>query len=221
MNVSRVFIRSVVLISVLLPATIGAIAVNVSPNCQRYVSAYVTAPVRRHIGKATVLAWAKWRIAHPNWKPKPGAQGSKALLARKKGADEANFPCEVSPIPAITNSLLAMVGNEKPPALVDFSAMNTEPSNLPDLTPEGASKVLSGEAASNPPGGSETSGSSPIRQVFDPAPPVVGGTPLVPVVPPDVLPVNAVVPEPPSLLLAASGIVACGLFWRRRQVVVA
>ena len=71
MTSSRTRIQTAVLAFILLPAAVGVLAVHASQTCERFVRTYVSKPVRNRVSKATNEAWAKWRIAHPNWKPNP------------------------------------------------------------------------------------------------------------------------------------------------------
>jgi hypothetical protein len=217
MNISRFLVLSVVLLSVLFPAAIGAFAVNASPNCQRYVSDYVTTPVRKRVSKATALAWARWRTGHPNWKPNPKVQRPRYVMTTQEAMDKVNFACAVPPNPVITELLHASVDSEGPPS-EDYSDMDATQPYIPDLTPPEVTEVPSGQGSSDSTAVSWPSDSPSIPpQVLAPVSPPAGGSTLPPIVPPDTTLVTGEVPEPSSLLLVASGIAGCSLFLRRRH----
>jgi hypothetical protein len=211
----RFWIRSVVLFSVLFPAAIGAVAFNASPTCQRYVSDYVTAPVRKRVSKATAQAWAKWRVAHPNWKPNPHSKRNKVARARKNAADNADIACPVPSNPVLTE-LLASIDRDGTLSL-DPSAMDATQLYLPDLTPPEVTEVPPGHISPDSTTRSWPSDSPSIPQVLAPVSFPVGGIILPTIVQPDTPLTIGEAPEPPSLLLVASGFGACCFFWRRRH----
>jgi len=208
-------IRSVVLALILLPATAGIVAIDASATCQRFVHTYVTTPVRKHVSKATAIAWAKWRIAHPSWKPKPNAQRIVAALSREEALDKLDFTCDVVEDPSSINSLIASVEPPQTPILAEFPVEAASQIAFPEPSQTEVAQFT-------PQGTLSHSTSVPGTSVnpYEPAiptgvlPPTVN-TPLVPIVPPEP-PTTDVTPEPSSLLLVTSGIGMCGLFWRRR-----
>jgi hypothetical protein len=215
MNTPRFWIRSVVLFSVLFPVAIGAVALNSSPTCQRYVSDYVTTPVRKRVSKATAQAWAEWRVAHPNWKPDPHSKRNKVAMARKIAAGNADIACETPPNPVITE-LLASIDRGGTPS-IDPSAMGAKQLYIPDLTPPEVTEVSSGQSSSDSTASSWPSDPPSIPQVLAPVSSPVGGITLPPIVLPDTPLATGEAPEPSSFLLVASGIAGCSLFWRRRH----
>ena len=216
MNISRIWVLSVVLLSVLFPAAIGAFAVNASPNCQRYVSDYVTTPVRKRVSKATALAWARWRTGHPDWKPNPKVQRPRYVMTTQEAMDKVNFACAVPPNSVSTDLLHASNDRDGPPS-VDPSDMGATQLYIPDLTPPEVTEVPSGQGSSDSTAVSWPSDSPSIPQALAPVSPPAGGSTLPPIVPPDTTLVTGEVPEPSSLLLVASGIAGCSLFLRRRH----
>ncbi|MGD0888646.1 MAG: PEP-CTERM sorting domain-containing protein [Acidobacteriaceae bacterium] len=195
----------------------GAFAVNASPNCQRYVSDYVTTPVRKRVSKATALAWARWRTGHPNWKPNPKVQRPRYVMTTQEAMDKVNFACAVPPNPVITELLHTEADRDGTPS-IDPSATGATQLYIPDLTPPEVTEVPSGQGSSDSTAVSWPSDSPSIPpQALPPVSPPAGGITLPPIVPPDTTLATAEVPEPPSLLLVASGIAGCGLFWRRRH----
>jgi len=216
MNISRIWVLSVVLLSVLFPAAMGAFAVNASPNCQRYVSDYVTTPVRKRVSKATALAWARWRTGHPNWKPNPKVQRPRYVMTTQEAMDKVNFACAVPPNPVITELLHTEADRDGTPS-IDPSATGATQLYIPDLTPPEVTEVPSGQSSPDSTAISWPSDSPSIPQALPPVSPPTGGSTLPPIVPPDTTLATAEVPEPSSLLLVASGIAGCGLFWRRRR----
>jgi hypothetical protein len=215
MDTSRFWIQSVVLFSVLFPAAIGAVAFNASPICQRYVSDYVTTPVRKRVSKATAQAWAKWRVAHPNWKPNPHSKRNKVAMARKNAAGKADIACKTLSNPVIAE-LLASIDRDGTPS-IDPSAMGATQLYIPDLTPPEVEEVSPGRFSSDSTAISWPSDSPSIPQVLAPVSSPVGGITLPPIVLPDTPLVTGEAPEPSSFLLVASGIAGCSLFWRRRH----
>ena len=210
----RFWIRSVVLFSVLFPAAIGAVAFNASPTCQRYVSDYVTAPVRKRVSKATAQAWAKWRVAHPNWKPNPRSKRNKVAMARKNAAGNADIACPAPSNPVLTE-LLASIDRDGTPSLNPL-AMDTTQLYLPDLTPPDVTEVSPEHISTDSTTSSWPSDSPSIPQVLAPVSFPVGGIILPTIVQPDTPLTIGEAPEPPSLLLVVSGIGAGWLFCRRR-----
>jgi hypothetical protein len=161
-----------------------------------------------------VIAWAKWRVAHPNWKPKPNAQRIVAALSREEALNKLDFTCDVAEDSSSINSLIASV-EPQTPILAEFPVEDASQIAFPELSQT--------EVAQFTPQGTlphSTSVPGTLGNPYEPAiptgvlPPTVG-TPLVPIVPPEP-PTTDVTPEPSSLLLVASGIGMCGFFWRRR-----
>ena len=54
MTSSRIRIQTAVLGFVLLPATVGVLAVHASQTCERLVRTYVSKPVRNRVSSSTV-----------------------------------------------------------------------------------------------------------------------------------------------------------------------
>jgi hypothetical protein len=187
----------------------GVIAVQASPTCQRFVKTYVTVPVRNKVSKATALAWAKWRVGHPNWKQKPGVTRPKYRMTRKEAMDKVAFACEVPTTPATADMFFTPADFNAPPA-ADLPPVETAQVDFPDLIPP--------VTTDTPP----FAGIPDIPNVpgifippYVPAPVFGGGpgpkTPLAPVTPP-----IGPVPEPASFLLVILGVGSGGLFYGRR-----
>jgi len=198
MTGSRIRIQTTVLAFVLFPAAVGVLAVHASQTCERFVRTYVSTPVRNQVGKATAQAWAKWRIAHPNWKPSPKLHRPKYLMSREEAVNKVEFACTIPTDPANLDILFNMASLEAPPPVINLPPMEETQVSFPDVIP-------------------------PEVVALGPT-----GPPLAPFIPPylgsvALPPAGGTVPEPPSLLLAALGIGTLGFIVRskrRRQMTV-
>ena len=202
----------VVALAALFSAGIGVMAVQTSPTCQRFVRTYVTVPVRNRVSKATALAWAKWRVEHPNWKPKPGVTRPKYLMSRKEQLEKVGFACEAPTIPS-TVDVLFPPADGVPPPVVDLTPMETTEVTFPDLIPPVV--MESPPFAGTPPDVPSGPG------IFIPPyiPPVfTGPLPKVPISPP---PPPTPVPEAPSFFLVLLGMAGGWIFWMRRARLIA
>ena len=126
MKISRIRIQVAVLLFLLLPATVGVLAIHASAACERFVKTYVTKPVRNRVSKQTAEAWAAWRAAHPNWKPNPNSHRPKYVMTREESVNKINFACAVDTDPTSLDLTLEPVEYDGPPAIVDMPAMTTE-----------------------------------------------------------------------------------------------
>jgi PEP-CTERM motif len=217
----RTRIQAVALV-VLFSAGIGVMAVQASPTCQRFVRTYVTVPVRNRVSKATELAWAKWRVGHPNWKPRPGVTRPKYLMSRKEALDKVEFACEVPTTPSKLDLLLTPA-DFGPPPVVDLTPMETTQLVFPDLIPPEVAEFspVAGSPefpVAAPPGGvPDTPGffvspnNPPVVSGRGPALPVGPIEPLEPLVP--IVPT----PEPASFFLMTLGMAGAWVLWIRRN----
>jgi hypothetical protein len=172
---SRIRIQVAVLAFILLPATVGIVAVHASATCERFVRTYVTKPVRNAVSKQTAEAWAKWRIAHPNWKPNPNVHRPKYVMNREEAVDKVQFACAVDLVPANTDLRFVQADLDIPPAVINLHPMDTTQIAFPEVTqPEVAENI-----------------------------PPVPLLPIVPADFP--LPADGPIPEPASLLLVGTG----------------
>jgi hypothetical protein len=223
MSNPRIRIQSVVLALVLLPTGIGIVAAQASPTCQQLMRTYVTVPVSNRVSKATAMAWSKWRVGHPNWKPNPKIQRPKYVMTREEVVRKVDFACEVPTTPAALVSLLAPSDLNGPPPIVDLPPMNATQIAFPDLTPLEVAEVTPAEITPYTPANSW----APYTPFIPPIPntpfippilssgsPPTTGISVPPIVPP-VTSLTPIAPEPSSLLLVASGLGAF-LFFRRR-----
>lgn len=195
MSRSRIRIQLVALAFLLFPAAVGILAVHASATCERFVRTYVTKPVRNRVSKQTAEAWAKWREAHPNWKPNPKLHRPKYIMNREEVVEKVAFACSVPVIPRDTEQLLQLSAVDPPPAIVDLSKMNPTQITLPDEIPP--------EVAELTPDTSWPSLGPYVPPVLG-APPIVG--PVFPIVPPVNPIVTGEIPEPSTLVLSGSGL---------------
>jgi hypothetical protein len=195
MKTPHIGIQSVALALILLPTAAGIVAIDASATCQRFVRTYITVPVRQHVSKATAMAWAKWRVGHPNWKPKPGAKRIGVPMTRVESIKKVDFACDIDTDPSILDSLLASIPPTEPP-------MSEPPvEEISQIAPPTLAHGTPIPYVDNNPSG-------PVAP-YVPTIPTTGTTPITP-------PITDVTPEPSSLLLLATGIATCSLFWRRR-----
>src|SRR5450432_3358356 len=124
MTGSRIRIQTTELAFVLFPAAVGVLAVHASQTCERFVRTYVSTPVRNQVGKATAQAWAKWRIAHPNWKPNPKVHRPKYLMSREEAVNKVEFACTIPTDPAQLDILFNMASLEAPPPVINLPPMD-------------------------------------------------------------------------------------------------
>jgi hypothetical protein len=192
MTGSRIRIQTAVLAFVLLPAAVGVLAVHASPTCERFVRTYVSNPVRNQVGKATAQAWAKWRIAHPDWKPNPKVHRPKYLMSREEAVNKVQFACSMPTDPAQLDLQFNLADLEAPPPILNLPPMEGTQVGFPDVVPPEVAEL----APTGPP--------------FAPfAPPFLANVALPPA--------GGTVPEPPSLLLAALGVGTLGLIVRAKR----
>jgi hypothetical protein len=196
MNRSRTRLQTAVLGFILLPATAGVLAVHASQTCERFVRTYVDKPVRVKFRQTTLDAWAKWREAHPNWKPKPRPHPA---MTHDEAVNKVQFACTMPTDPANLDLLFSPA--DMPPMIVDLAPASGTQIDFPDVVPPEVAEL------------------SPNGPPFAPfVPPILGnypgGVPSLPATPPP--PPVGDVSEPPSLLLAGFGAGAVWLTVRMR-----
>ena len=212
----RISIPSIVLGAVLLPLVIGAVAVHASPACQRLAHTYVTVPVRNRVSRATALAWAKWRVGHPNWKPNPKVQRPRYVMTTQEAMDKMDFACETTAIPFNDGSVLTSRTLVDSLSIADLLAMSGPPPAFPDVIAAEAVAAPAGEGGTVPVAGLWPPPSFSIPPVLGSVPPSTGAPSSPPIVSSQSMPIANTTPEPPSLLLVASGLGAGWLIYRRR-----
>jgi hypothetical protein len=198
-------IRSVALSSAVIIVG-GFLAVRASPDCQRYV----TVPVRNRVSKATAMAWAEWRIAHPNWKPNPKVQRPKYVMTRKETVEKVEFACSVPTDPQYLNLLFAPADfNFLPlPPIIALPPMEATQIKIPAPTPPDVVEVPTEVATDEWP---------PLVPYLPPIVESGGGSPIFPILPIVPPPIVGTVPEPSSLVLAAIGLLPALLLLRARR----
>ena len=201
MSSPRIRIQVVAFLFILLPAATGVLAVHASATCERFVRTYVNKPVRNRLSKTTADAWAKWRIAHPNWKPNPKLHRPKYVMTREEAVKKVAFACSVDLIPTDVDLTFIPLDVDGPPSVVDLPPMQATQISIPEVTPPLVAEIPPQQAW--PP-------LAPFVPV-PPGPPVFTGTPVV------LPPPATVLPEPSSLLLVASGLGGLLLFARRKM----
>lgn len=189
----RIRIQIVALAFILFPAAAGVLAVHASATCERFVRTYITKPVRNRVSRQTAEAWAKWRLAHPNWKPNPNVHRPRYVMSREEAIQKVSFACSVDEIPTSTEKLLEITAIEPPQPIIDLSSMTPTDINVP---------------AEIPPEVAEITPDNSWPSLGPYVPPILTGTPPgslgVPIVPPVQEP--GPVPEPSTLALCGLGL---------------
>jgi hypothetical protein len=156
------------------------------------------------VSKTTAEAWAKWRIAHPNWKPAPNLHRPQYVMTRQESIDKVAFACSVPLIDTWYGGLFAET--DVPPPLGNFPPMTATQITLPNETPpEVAESWPPLEPFETPTlGGIPASGGMPQFLI---APPPGGPT------------LYSATAEPGSLTLAGTGMMAlaCLMLASRRR----
>jgi hypothetical protein len=197
MSRTRVRIQAAVVVFILLPAAAGVLAVHASATCERFVRTYITKPVRNRVSKTTADAWAKWRLAHPNWKPNPNIHRPKYIMTKDESVQKVDFACAVPIIPSTIDLLFSQVNLDVPPPVINFPPTENTQVTFPDELPPEVAELTPQD--SWPPLG-------PFVPPILGGPPVITNVPLVPLVPPENPPVTGEVAEPASFLLAGTGL---------------
>src|SRR5664280_2638919 len=135
MSKPRIRVQVAFLFFILLPASIGVVAVHASATCERFVRTYVTKPITNRVSQTTADAWAVWRVAHPNWKPKPGVHRPKYVMTREEAVQKVNFACSVPTIPSDSDLFFTPADFDVPPPIVVLPPMDTTQINFPDAVP--------------------------------------------------------------------------------------
>jgi hypothetical protein len=158
MSKSRIRIQVAFLLFILLPATVGVVVIHASATCERFVRTYVTKPVTNRVSKTTADAWAAWRLAHPNWKPKPNSR-PKYVMTREEAVQKVNFACSVPTEDSNLDLLFSSADFDGPPPFIQLPPMNTTQINFPDQVPPEVAEL----------------GPMPVLPVIPPAFPLVSG----------------------------------------------
>jgi len=135
MRSSRIRTQVAFLVFILLPAAAGVVAVHASATCERFVRTYVTKPVKNVVAKRTAEAWAEWREAHPNWKPKPTVHRPKYVMTRDEAVKKVEFACSVPTDPVELNILFSPADFQNPPPFVQLRQMSQTQIDFPSEVP--------------------------------------------------------------------------------------
>jgi hypothetical protein len=136
-------------------------------------------------------------------------------MTTQEAMDKVDFACETTAIPFNDGSVLP------PRTLADFLpivdlAMSGPPPAFPEVTAAEAVAAPAGDGGPNPVAGWWPPPSFSIPPVLGSVPPSTGAPSSPPIVSSESMPIAEATPEPPSLLLVASGIGAGWFFCRRR-----
>jgi hypothetical protein len=142
MNRSRIRIQIAVLAFILLPASVGILAVHASATCERFVRTYVTTPVRNQVSKQTAQAWAAWRTAHPNWKPNPNIHRPRYVMTREEAVEKVNFACSIPTDPVNLDLVFTPTSFAAPPVITDLPNMEIAQTLLPSELPPQVVQVV-------------------------------------------------------------------------------
>ncbi len=144
MGHTRMYVTA--LTALLVPASIGVVTVHASPTCERFVRTHVTVPVRNTVSKATAIAWEKWRVGHPNWKPNPKIKRPRYRMTQRESVEKVAFACEV-PTDGKPLNILFPLADLRPPMPevtmppVEVPALETAdvsvPYTIPPVAPPG------------------------------------------------------------------------------------
>jgi hypothetical protein len=142
MNRSRIRIQIAALAFILLPASVGILAVHASATCERFVRTYVTTPVRNQVSKQTAEAWAAWRVAHPNWKPNPNIHRPRYVMTREEAVEKVDFACSIPTDPVNLDLVFTPDSFAAPPVITDLPTMEIAQTLLPPELPPQVVEVL-------------------------------------------------------------------------------
>ena len=142
MSKSRTRVQVAFLMFILLPAAVGVVAVHASATCERFVRTYVTRPVRNAVSKQTLSAWAKWKIGHPDWKPKPNVHRPKYVMTREEAVQKVEFACSVPTTPSELDTLFMPADFDAPPPIIRIPEMDTTQINFPDQVPPEVAELM-------------------------------------------------------------------------------
>lgn len=133
MKLRRIRLQVAFLIFILLPAMAGVVAVHASAACERFVRTYVTRPVRNVVSKGTADAWAKWRIAHPEWKPNPNLHRPRYVMNREETIEKVAFACELPATASHPEALLSQSDLPDPPPVITTPLMADPQITFPEV----------------------------------------------------------------------------------------
>jgi hypothetical protein len=174
MGHTRIYVTA--LAALLVPASVGVVAVHASPTCEKFVKTYVSTPVRNRVSKTTAEAWAKWRVGHPNWKPNPKLKRPRYKMSQHEVLKKVDFACQVPTDPKMMDILFTPEDLHPPMpevALNDMPPVETTNDTVPDTIPPLMAEL--------PP---SSGGSFPMGNVLPPYFPPAYGTQIPPVIPP-------------------------------------
>lgn len=181
------------LTAMLVPASIGVVTVHASPTCEKFVRSHVSVPVRNKVSKATAIAWEKWRIGHPNWKPNPKIKRPRYRMTQHESLEKVAFACQVPTDPNRLDIMFPVAELLPPQPEVDMAPEDVPPVETTDAT---VPYTISPVAAGGPPVAELVM--PPAMFVSPPfVPPLFGAPRLPPVSVPSSPPVG--IPESPGV----------------------
>lgn len=187
MGHTRMYVTA--LSALLVPASVGVVAVHASPTCEKFVKTYVSTPVRNRVSKTTADAWAKWRVGHPNWKPNPKLKRPRYKMSQHEIVKKVALACQVPTDPKYMDALFTPedLYPPTPKVAMNDTPVETTDETVPDTIPPLVAEVV-------PPTNSPFPPENLVPPFF---PPMYGGAVIPPVIPPSLHVSAPVVPPAP------------------------
>jgi hypothetical protein len=177
---------------------IGAAVVGAAiaaPTCSKFIPTTTVTKVKNRVSKTTADAWAKWRIAHPNWKPNPKVVRPKYKMTTQEAVAKVEFACQATILDVTPPEI--QLDTVSPPT-IELALTPVEP---PPVTPD----VVTDTTPDTPP---DTPLTPVLFTALSSPPTLIPSSPLAPT------------PEPGSLWLMGTGLlfVAAGVQYQKRKV---